>query len=139
VSSAPPAEHEAAQEREVGRGVTGAGAGLVLKPDGVAGMVVFVFDAPAAADGDQGVARGERLAEDKDPPAGAGFAGGLGGAVAFDLEELRRVDEAELFRGDGEGAVVALVDPAVTRFEGGGEKRGACWVSKVSARRAAWS
>ncbi len=102
-------------------------------------MVVFVFDAPPAADGDQGVSWGEGLAEDEDPPAGAGFAGGLGGAVAFDFEETLGVDESELFRGNGEGAVVALVDPAVTRFEGRGEKRGACWVSKASARWAAWS
>ena len=116
-----------------------AGAGFVLEPGGVAGMVVFVFDTPPAADGDQGVSWGEGLAEDEDPPAGAGFAGGLVGAVAFDFEELRGVDEAELFRGNGEGAVVALVDPAVTRFEGRGEKRGACLVSKASARWAAWS
>lgn len=118
VAPAPPDEDEAAQQREVGRGVASAGAGFVLEPGGVAGMVVFVFDAPPGADGDQGVSWGEGLAEDEDPPAGAGFAGGLVGAVAFDFEELRGVDEAELFRGNGEGAVVALVDPAVTRFEG---------------------
>jgi len=139
VATAPPDEDEAAQQREVGRGVASAGAGFVLEPGGVAGMVVFVFDTPPAADGDQGVSWGEGIAEDEDPPAGAGFAGGLVGAVAFDFEELRGVDEAELFRGNGEGAVVALVDPAVTRFEGRGEKRGACWVSKASARCAAWS
>ena len=139
VATAPPDEDEAAQQREVGRGVASAGAGFVLEPGGVAGMVVFVFDTPPAADGDQGVSWGEGLAEDEDPPAGAGFAGGLVGAVAFDFEELRGVDEAELFRGNGEGAVVALVDPAVTRFEGRGEKRGACLVSKASARWAAWS
>ena len=55
VSSAPPDEDQAAQQGEVGRGVAGAGAGFVLEPGGVAGMVVFVFDAPPAADGDQGV------------------------------------------------------------------------------------
>jgi len=94
VATAPPDEDEAAQQREVGRGVASAGAGFVLEPGGVAGMVVFVFDAPPAADGDQGVSWGEGLAEDEDPPAGAGFAGGLVGAVAFDFEELRGVDEA---------------------------------------------
>ena len=140
VSSAPPDKDEAAQEGEVGRGVTGPGAGLVLKPGGVAGMVVFVFDAPPAADGDQGVTWGERLAEDKDPPAGAGEAGGFVGAVAFDFEELRGVDEAELFWGDVEGAVVSLVEAAVTRFERRGEQKGGGhWVSRVSARWAAWS
>lgn len=77
VAPAPPDEDEAAQQREVGRGVASAGAGFVLEPGGVAGMVVFVFDAPPAADGDQGVSWGEGLAEDEDPPAGAGFAGGL--------------------------------------------------------------
>ena len=139
VAPAPPDEDEAAQQREVGRGVASAGAGFVLEPGGVAGMVVFVFDAPPGADGDQGVSWGEGLAEDEDPPAGAGLAGGLVVAVAFYFEELRGVDEAELFRGNGEGAVVALVDPAVTRFEGRREKRGACWVSKASERWAAWS
>ena len=139
VAPAPPDEDEAAQQREVGRGVASASAGFVLEPGGVAGMVVFVFDAPPGADGDQGVSWGEGLAEDEDPPAGAGLAGGLVVAVAFYFEELRGVDEAELFRGNGEGAVVALVDPAVTRFEGRREKRGACWVSKASERWAAWS
>ena len=139
VSSAPPDKDEAAQEGEVGRGVTGPGAGLVLKPGGVAGMVVFVLDAPPAADGPQGVTWGEGFAEDKEPSSRAGFRGGFVGAVAFDFEELRSVDEAELFGGDVEGAEVTLVDAAVSRFEGSGEKRGACWVSKVSARWAAWS
>jgi hypothetical protein len=139
VSAAPPDENDAAQQGEVGRGVTGASAGFVLEPSGVAGMVVFIFDAPPAPDGDQGVTWGEWLAEDEDAPAGAAFRGGFVGAVAFDFEELRGVDEAELFRGDVESAVVSLVDATVPRFEGRGEKRGACWVSKVSACWAAWS
>jgi hypothetical protein len=136
---APPDEDDPAQQREIGRSVTGPCARLVLEPGGVAGMMIFVFDAPPAPDGNQGVTWGEGLAEDKEAPAGAGFPGGFVGAVAFDFEELRGVDEAELFGRDLEGPEVPLVEAAVSRFEGSGEKRGDCWDSRVSARWAAWS
>ena len=115
---APPEENEAAQQGEVGGGVPGAGAGFVLEPGGVAGMVVFVFDAPAGAGGAQGVGGGERFAQDKDAPAVAGLAGGFFDAVALDFEALGGVDEAELLGRDGEGAAVALVEAAVTGFKG---------------------
>lgn len=134
VALAPPDQHEAAQEREVRGGVAGAGAGFVLEPGGVAGVMIFVFDAPAAARGAQGVFRGEGFAQDKHAAAGAGLAGGFLQAVAFDFEELLGVDEAEGFGRDGKRADVALVEPPVTGFEGGGKKGGAACASKVSAR-----
>ena len=113
VPPAPPDEDDSAQEREIGCGVPGPSARLVLEPGGIAGVVVFVFDAPPGTDHAQGIIGGEWFAEDKDPSAGAGLCRGFVGAVAFNFEELRRVDEAELFWGNGEGAKVALVDAAV--------------------------
>lgn len=61
------------------------------------------------------------------------------GAVARDVEERRAMAEAKLYRGEIEGAVGSLVDAAVAWFEGRGGKKGGCLVSKVSARRDAWS
>jgi hypothetical protein len=48
------------------------------------------------------------------------------GSVARDVEERRAMAEAELCRGDVAGAVGSLVDAAVARFEGRGEKKGVC-------------
>lgn len=58
-------------------------------------MMVFVFAAPAAARGAQGVLRGEGFAQDKHAAAGAGLAGGFLYALAFDFEELGGMDKAE--------------------------------------------
>jgi len=137
VASAPPDQDEAAQEREVGRGVTGPSARLVFEPSGVAGIVIFVFDAPPGSDREQGVLWGERFTQDEAAAPNAVFPGGFFGAVAFDFAELGGVDKAEFFRGEVERTAVALVEAAVARFKGRGEKRGLSWASAASAYWAA--
>lgn len=134
VLSAPPDEDETAQELEVGGGMARAGAGFVLEPGGIAGMVIFVFDAPTAANGPQRVRVGEWFAQDEHAPAGGLLACGLGGAVAFDFNQLSGVNEAELLRRYAERADVPLVEPAMARFEVGGKKGGASSASFLSAR-----
>lgn len=117
-----------------------ASAGFVLEPSGVAGMVVFVFDAPTAPNRAQGVRLGERFAQDEHPPASGFLARGLGGAVAFDFNQLGGVNEAERFGRYAEGADVPLVEPAVAGFDRGREKGGAasasCWSARARAK--AW-
>jgi hypothetical protein len=56
---APPAQHEAAQEREGGGGVSSAAAGFVLEQRSVAGVVVAVLDRPAGADNPGGIGGAE--------------------------------------------------------------------------------
>ena len=119
-------------------GVAGARAGLVLKPGGVARVMIFVLDAPAAAGRAERIVRAQRLGQDEHPAAAGGDAGGFVHAVALDFEQLGGVDEAELFRGDRQGAVMALVDAAVAEFEGSRKKGGAAPASSVSARAAAF-
>ena len=119
-------------------GVAGARAGLVLEPGGVARVMIFVLDAPAGAGRAERVCWGQRLGQDEYPAAGGGDAGGFVHAVALDFEQLSGVDEAELFRGDGENPEVTLVDAAVADFEGSRKKGGASRASSVSARAAAF-
>ena len=131
MSAAPRDEHAAAQESEVSGRVAGAGAGLVLEPGGVAGVMIFVLDAPAEAGRAQRVVRGQRLGQNEHPTPGGSRAGGFVYAVALDFEQLGGVGEAEFFRGDGEDPEVALVDAAVADFAGSRKKGGASWASTL--------
>jgi len=137
MAAAPPDEHEAAQEREVGGGVPGAGASLVLQPGGVAGVVVFVLDAPARPRGALGIGGAQGFAGDKHPPARRGRAGGFFQAGALKLDELGGVDKAELLGGDVKGAHAAGVEATVAGLGAGRKKRGAAWASNRSAWAAA--
>jgi hypothetical protein len=126
VAAAPPDEHDAAEQREVGGGVSGVGAGLVFEPGGIAGVMVLVFHPPVRTDRAQRVISRERFGDDEYAATCGGSAGGFFETVALDLDQLGGVNEADLFRGDGQRANVTLVDPAVAWFQIGGEKRGAC-------------
>ena len=111
-----------------------AGAGFVLEPGGIAGMVIFIFDSPTATSSAQGVRLGERFAQDEHAPASGFLARGLGGAVAFNFNQLGGVNEAERFGRYAEGADVPLVEPAMAGFDVGREKGGAAAASCLSAR-----
>ncbi len=134
VLAAPPDEDEAAQELEVCCGMASVGTGFVLEPGGIAGMVIFIFDSPTAASGPQCVRLGEWFARDEYAPAGGFLARGLGGAVAFDFNQLSGVNESELFGRYAEDADVPLVEPAMVGFELGRKKGGACSARFLSAR-----
>ena len=125
MAATPPNEDRAPQGGEIGLGVTGAGPRFVLQPCGVTGVMVLVFNAPVHPHRPQRVGVTQRFTGHEHAPAYGADAAGFIETVAFDLDYLGGVDEADRFRRDGQGADVALIDPTVAGFELGGQKRGA--------------